>query len=114
MEASAWGRGGHDGRGVTRGNVRGRHDSYEEVISNFNPSQPPPRCNGDQQPSNTRCPFQMQWDPITGELATPDVVCELQYTRKCKEGEILWLDPQSQDIPVIIFQVYKFCLLMKS
>jgi len=50
----------------------------------------------------------LQRDPITGEYATPDVVWELQHTRKNKEGETLWSDPKSQEIHVLLFQVYNF------
>uniref|UniRef100_A0A1U7W3C0 Uncharacterized protein LOC104224561 n=1 Tax=Nicotiana sylvestris TaxID=4096 RepID=A0A1U7W3C0_NICSY len=37
-------------------------------------------------------------NPITGEIDTPDKVWEIQHTRKDDRGELVWVDPQSQQI----------------
>ncbi|KAH0675940.1 hypothetical protein KY285_023741 [Solanum tuberosum] len=37
-------------------------------------------------------------DPQTGKKATADIVWELQHTRKNDKGELLWSDPQSQEV----------------
>ncbi|XP_075076531.1 uncharacterized protein LOC142163170 [Nicotiana tabacum] len=39
-----------------------------------------------------------QRNPITGEIDTPDKVWEIQHTRKDDRGELVWVDPQSQQI----------------
>ncbi|KAF7823788.1 uncharacterized protein G2W53_021932 [Senna tora] len=40
---------------------------------------------------------QFKRDFITGELAPPDIVCEMQHART-KQGVLVWSDPQSQKI----------------
>ncbi|KAM3340304.1 hypothetical protein P3S68_030174 [Capsicum galapagoense] len=37
-------------------------------------------------------------DPLTGEKETPDKIWEIQHTRKNVNGELVWLDPQSEQI----------------
>ncbi|KAF7800418.1 uncharacterized protein G2W53_045190 [Senna tora] len=40
---------------------------------------------------------QFKRDLIIGELAPPDIVCEMQHART-KQGVLVWSDPQSQEI----------------
>lgn len=50
--------------------------------------------------TKNRIVFSTQRDPVTGEKPQVDEVWYIQHTKKTKEGEVVWSDPQSEAIHV--------------